>query len=51
MTYEISAYEYKWVNGAPTEEVEVWVVWVDGKEGPIFATKGEAQGWVSAQNV
>lgn len=41
-TYEITAWEFK----AGTEEAETYIVMIDGKDGPIFATLEEAQEWV-----
>ena len=45
-TYEINTYEFK----PGTEEPDTYVVSIDGKEGPLFATYAEAKEWVEAQD-
>ena len=43
--YETVAFEYK----PNSEEAETFIVLVNGKDGPVFVTKQEAQKWIAAQ--
>ena len=43
MRYEIMAYEFK--DGS--EEPDTYVVVIDGKDGPLFATREEAELFVA----
>lgn len=45
-TYEINTYEFK----PGTEEPDTYVVSIDGKDGPLFATYAEAKEWIEAQD-